>query len=158
MTTGKRAERTKLDLRCPICRSATGQASCLICARLRQLTFSFCCLPIGSRFVLFFVLFFFGGGGRVGDKLSPATPPHPRLGRECLLLVSPFLCLYDLLSRPPSRFMFKRMFTKVPDTIVVRRGAHSVNHKTVRHEKPGRARFASLQLLIKGAKKRHTTA
>ena len=33
LTTGKRAERTKLDLRRPICRSAIGQASCLICAR-----------------------------------------------------------------------------------------------------------------------------
>ena len=39
LTTGKRAERTKLDFRCPICRSAIGQASCLICARNRQLTF-----------------------------------------------------------------------------------------------------------------------
>ena len=27
LTTGKRAERTKLDFRCPICRSAIGQAS-----------------------------------------------------------------------------------------------------------------------------------
>ena len=46
-TMGKRAERTKLDFRCPICRSAIGQASCLICARRRQpgrqLTFHFCC-------------------------------------------------------------------------------------------------------------------
>ena len=33
LTTGKRAERTKLDFRCPMCRSATGQASCLICAQ-----------------------------------------------------------------------------------------------------------------------------
>ena len=32
MTTGKRAVRTKLDFRCPICRCAIGQASCLICA------------------------------------------------------------------------------------------------------------------------------
>ena len=56
--------------------------------------------------------FFFGGGGGVGDKLPPATPPHPRLGRECLLLVSLFLCLYDLLSRPPSRFMFKKSPTQ----------------------------------------------
>ena len=40
----KRIERTKLDFRCPICRSAIGQASCLICARRRQLTFPFCCL------------------------------------------------------------------------------------------------------------------
>ena len=38
LTTGKRAERTKLDFRCPICRSAIGQARCLICARRRQLT------------------------------------------------------------------------------------------------------------------------
>ena len=119
MTTGKPAQRTKLDLRCPICRSATGQASYLICARLRQLTFSFCGLPIGSRFVLFcFVLFFFGGGGEVGDKLSPATPPHPRLGREWLLLVSLFLCLYDLLSRPPSRFMFKKSPTQTKSDAV----------------------------------------
>ena len=43
LTTGKRAERTKLDFRCPICRSAIGQASCLICARRCQLTFPFCC-------------------------------------------------------------------------------------------------------------------
>ena len=43
LTTGKRAERTKLDFRCPICRSAIGQASCLICARRRQLTFPLCC-------------------------------------------------------------------------------------------------------------------
>ena len=117
MTTGKPAERTKLDLRCPICRSATCQASCLICARLRQLTFSFCGLPIGSRFVLF-CFFFLGGGGGVGDKLSPATPPHPRLGRECLLLVSLFLCLYDLLSRPPSRFMFKKSPTQTKSDAV----------------------------------------
>ena len=37
LTTVKRAERTKLDFRCPICRFAIGQASCLICARSRQL-------------------------------------------------------------------------------------------------------------------------
>ena len=43
LTTGKRAERTKLDSRCPICHSALGQASCLICARRCQLTFPFCC-------------------------------------------------------------------------------------------------------------------
>ena len=46
LTTGKRAERTKLDFRHPICRSAIGQAkqaSCLICARSRQQTFPFCC-------------------------------------------------------------------------------------------------------------------
>ena len=43
LTTGKRAERTKHDLRCSICRSTIGQASCLICARRRQLTFPFCC-------------------------------------------------------------------------------------------------------------------
>ena len=43
LTTGKRAERTKLDFRCPICRSAIGKACCLICARCRQLTFPFCC-------------------------------------------------------------------------------------------------------------------
>ena len=35
LTTGKRAERTKHDFRCPICRSAIGQASCLICPRRR---------------------------------------------------------------------------------------------------------------------------
>ena len=33
LTRGKRAERTKHKFRCPICRSAIGQASCLICAR-----------------------------------------------------------------------------------------------------------------------------
>ena len=38
-----RRERTKHDFRCPICRSAIDQASCLICARRCQLTFSFCC-------------------------------------------------------------------------------------------------------------------
>ena len=43
LTTGKRAERTKHDFRCSIYRSAIGQASCLICARSRQLTFPFCC-------------------------------------------------------------------------------------------------------------------
>ena len=43
LTTGKRAERTKLDFRCPICRSASGQASCLICACSSQLAFPFCC-------------------------------------------------------------------------------------------------------------------
>ena len=43
LTTGKRAERTKRDVRCSICRSAIGQASCLICTRRRQLTFPFCC-------------------------------------------------------------------------------------------------------------------
>ena len=49
LTTGKRAERTKLDFRCPICRSAIGQASCLICARRRQLTFPFCCYSATVR-------------------------------------------------------------------------------------------------------------
>ena len=43
LTTGRRAVRTKLDFRCPICRCVIGQASCLICARRRQLTFPFCC-------------------------------------------------------------------------------------------------------------------
>ena len=43
LTTGKCAERTKHDFRCPICRSTIGQASCLIYARRRQLTFPFCC-------------------------------------------------------------------------------------------------------------------
>ena len=43
LTTGKRAERTELDFRYPICRSAIGQASGLICASSRQLTFSLCC-------------------------------------------------------------------------------------------------------------------
>ena len=43
LTTGKRAERTKLDFRSPIGHSAIGQASCLICARCRQPTFPFCC-------------------------------------------------------------------------------------------------------------------
>ena len=43
LTTGKRAERIKHDFRCSICRSAIGQASCLICTRRRQLTFPFCC-------------------------------------------------------------------------------------------------------------------
>ena len=42
LTTGNRAEGTKLDFRYPICRSAIGQASCLICSRRRQLTFPFC--------------------------------------------------------------------------------------------------------------------
>ena len=42
LTTGKRAEKTRLDFWCPICRSAIGQASCLICAHRRQLTFPFC--------------------------------------------------------------------------------------------------------------------
>ena len=38
----ERAERTKLDFRCPIYPSAIGQVSCLICVRRRQLTFPFC--------------------------------------------------------------------------------------------------------------------
>ena len=38
---GKARKRTKLYFRCPVCRSAIGQASCLICARRRQLTFPF---------------------------------------------------------------------------------------------------------------------
>ena len=42
-TTAKRAVRTKLEFRRPICRCAIGQASCLICARSRQLTLPFCC-------------------------------------------------------------------------------------------------------------------
>ena len=41
--TKKRAERTKHDFWCSICRSAIGQDSCLICARRRQLTLPFCC-------------------------------------------------------------------------------------------------------------------
>ena len=36
LTTGKRAERTKRDLRCSICRSAIGQDVFLICARRRH--------------------------------------------------------------------------------------------------------------------------
>ena len=44
LTTGKRAERCKLDYRYPICRSAIGQSSCLICSRSRQQTSPFCCL------------------------------------------------------------------------------------------------------------------
>ena len=43
LATGERSERTELDFRAPICRSAIGQASCLICARSRTLTFPFCC-------------------------------------------------------------------------------------------------------------------
>ena len=43
LTTGKRAKRSKLDFRFPISRSAIGQASCLICARRRQMTFPFYC-------------------------------------------------------------------------------------------------------------------
>ena len=43
LPTGKRAKRTKFDFRFPISRSAIGQASCLICARRRQMTFPFCC-------------------------------------------------------------------------------------------------------------------
>ena len=42
LTTGKRAERTKLDFRCPICRTAIGQASYLTWASRRQPTFPFC--------------------------------------------------------------------------------------------------------------------
>ena len=42
LTTEKREERTERDFRYPICRSAIGQASCLIRARRRQLTFPFC--------------------------------------------------------------------------------------------------------------------
>ena len=48
-TTGKRAERTKRDSQCLTCRSAIGQASCLICARRRQLTFPFCCYSYSKR-------------------------------------------------------------------------------------------------------------
>ena len=43
LTTGKRAERTKRVFRCAIYPSVIGQATCLICARRRQLTFPFCC-------------------------------------------------------------------------------------------------------------------
>ena len=43
LTTGKSAERTKCDFRCPIHRTAISQASCLICARCRELTFLICC-------------------------------------------------------------------------------------------------------------------
>ena len=42
LTMGKRAERTKRNFRCAISCSAIGQASCLICARRRPLTFPFC--------------------------------------------------------------------------------------------------------------------
>ena len=41
LMTGKPADRAKLNFRCPVCRSAISQASCLICARRRQLTFPF---------------------------------------------------------------------------------------------------------------------
>ena len=50
LTTGKPAEKTKLDFRCPICCSDIGQASCFICPRSRQLTFSFCCLQYNESF------------------------------------------------------------------------------------------------------------
>ena len=43
LTTGTRTERTERDFRCPICRSAIGQASCLVCTCTRQLKFPFCC-------------------------------------------------------------------------------------------------------------------
>ena len=58
LTTGKLAETTKLDFRCSISHSAIGQASYLICARRRQLTFPFCCIlklsrvALGTRMVL----------------------------------------------------------------------------------------------------------
>ena len=42
LTTRKRAEMTKRNLRIPVCRSAIGQASTLICARRRHLKFPFC--------------------------------------------------------------------------------------------------------------------
>ena len=42
LTTGTRADRTKRDFRCSICRTAIGQASCLTCARSRQVTSPFC--------------------------------------------------------------------------------------------------------------------
>ena len=53
-TSVERAERTKHDFRCPICRSATGQASCSICARGRQLKFPLCCWI--SVFFFYFVM------------------------------------------------------------------------------------------------------
>ena len=40
---GKRAKRTERHFRCSICCSAIGQASCLTCARRRQLTFPLYC-------------------------------------------------------------------------------------------------------------------
>ena len=42
-TTGKCAERIKLDFWCLVCRSAIGQASCLICMCCHQLTLPCCC-------------------------------------------------------------------------------------------------------------------
>ena len=42
LTMGKRAERTQRDFQWAISCSAIGQASCLIWARRRQLTFPFC--------------------------------------------------------------------------------------------------------------------
>ena len=43
LTTGTRTEWTERDFRCPICRSAIGQASCLVCPRTRQLTLTYTC-------------------------------------------------------------------------------------------------------------------
>ena len=99
MTTGKRAESTKLDLQCPICRSATGQASSLICARRRQLTFLFSCLPIGSRFVLYF-FFGGGGGGRRGKGISPLLPLLPTLDWDVRFCNSSLLFSVYTVSSP----------------------------------------------------------
>ena len=96
LTTGKRAESTKLDLQCPICRSATGQASCLICARRRQLTFLFSCLQIGSRFVL---CFFLGGGGG-GKGISPLLPLLPTLDWDVRFCNSSLLFSAYAISSP----------------------------------------------------------
>ena len=50
LTTGKRAERTKRVFRCVICRPVIGQATCLICARCRQVTFPVCFIYYKNSF------------------------------------------------------------------------------------------------------------
>ena len=43
LATEKAREKDQMRLRFPICRSAIGQTSCLICACRRKLRFPFCC-------------------------------------------------------------------------------------------------------------------
>ena len=76
---GKRAERTKRDLRCPICRSAIGQANCLICARRRQLTFPF----NQGTFQYNNVSWTSGRCGRVSDRVPRDNYEWFRTGKLC---------------------------------------------------------------------------
>ena len=72
LMTGKPADRAKLNFRCPVCRSAISQASCLICARRRQLTFPFLARNLVPR------TFHLKPSGRGASRTFLREPRFPR--------------------------------------------------------------------------------